>query len=168
MSDAPSSAWAYLPSTATEGGDVWFNKSKGYYDNPVRGNYANATFLHEPGHALVLEHTHEHRVMPANRDSTEYSIMNYNSYAGATESGYTNEMRRHCLLFLPQLQPFSVTSVGKGAAARATPYTATRTCPLPKGRVSLRPKLTRLNLHWRALAGLPFMMASSSKTSRGR
>jgi serralysin len=91
MSDAPSTAWAYLPSTAAEGGDIWFNSSRGYYDSPVKGNYANATFLHELGHALGLEHTHEHYVMPADRDSMEYSIMSYNSYVGATEAGYTNE-----------------------------------------------------------------------------
>ena len=58
-SDRPSTAWAYFPTTAAEGGDAWFNKSSGYYSNPVKGNYAYATFLHELGHALGLEHPHE-------------------------------------------------------------------------------------------------------------
>ncbi len=92
MSDAPSTAWAYLPSTAAEGGDVWFNKSSGYYSNPVKGNYAYATFLHETGHALGLEHAHEAYVMPLDRDSMEYTVMSYRSYVGASlGGGYTNE-----------------------------------------------------------------------------
>jgi serralysin len=92
MSDAPSTAWAYFPSTAAEGGDSWFNKSSGYYSNPVKGNYAYSTLLHEIGHALGLEHTHEVNVMPLDRDSKEYSVMSYRSYVGAsTSGGYTNE-----------------------------------------------------------------------------
>jgi serralysin len=92
MSNAPSTAWAYFPSYAAEGGDAWFNKGSGYYSNPVKGNYAYTTFLHEMGHALGLEHTHEAYVMPVDRDSMEYSLMSYRSYVGASVgSGYTNE-----------------------------------------------------------------------------
>ncbi|MDW9537865.1 protease [Sinorhizobium meliloti] len=91
-SDAPSTAWAYFPSTAAEGGDAWFNKSSGHYSSPVKGNYAYVTFLHETGHALGLEHAHEGNVMPVNRDSMEYTVMSYRSYVGAsTTTGYTNE-----------------------------------------------------------------------------
>uniref|UniRef100_UPI00111C91E9 M10 family metallopeptidase n=1 Tax=Ensifer aridi TaxID=1708715 RepID=UPI00111C91E9 len=91
-SDAPSTAWAYFPSTAAEGGDAWFNKSSGYYGAPVKGNYTYLTFLHEIGHALGLEHAHEGNVMPTNRDSMEYTVMSYRSYVGAsTVTGYTNE-----------------------------------------------------------------------------
>ncbi|WP_324764828.1 M10 family metallopeptidase C-terminal domain-containing protein (plasmid) [Sinorhizobium meliloti] len=91
-SDAPSTAWAYFPSTAAEGGDAWFNKSSGHYSRPVKGNYAYVAFLHETGHALGLEHAHEGNVMPVNRDSMEYTVMSYRSYVGAsTTTGYTNE-----------------------------------------------------------------------------
>lgn len=91
-STVPSTAWAYYPSTAAEGGDAWFGSSKGYYTTPLKGNYASLTFTHELGHALGLEHTHEGNVMPANRDSLEFSVMSYRSYVGAsTTTGYTNE-----------------------------------------------------------------------------
>ncbi|MFC0805128.1 M10 family metallopeptidase [Ensifer sp. P24N7] len=91
-SDAPSTAWAYFPSTAAEGGDAWFNKSSGHYSRPIKGNYAYVSFLHEIGHALGLEHAHDGNVMPVNRDSMEYTVMSYRSYVGAsTTTGYTNE-----------------------------------------------------------------------------
>ncbi|MFL5158883.1 MAG: matrixin, partial [Microvirga sp.] len=38
LSDAPRTAWAYYPSTEAEGGDAWFNQSRGSYSNPVKGN----------------------------------------------------------------------------------------------------------------------------------
>lgn len=91
-SDAPYTAWAYFPNPAEEGGDVWFNRSSGWYSAPVRGNYAYATVLHEIGHTLGLNHAHEYYVMPTNRDSMEYTVMSYRSYINAsTSSGYTNE-----------------------------------------------------------------------------
>lgn len=91
MSDKTGSAWAYLPSTAAEGGDVWFNSSNGYFTSPVKGNYAFMVFLHELGHALGLEHPHEN-AMPQDRDALEYTVMSYRSYAGgSTSAGYTNE-----------------------------------------------------------------------------
>lgn len=92
MSDEPSTAWAYYPSTAPEGGDAWFNNKSGWYDSPVKGNYANSTFLHEIGHSLGLEHPQTGNVMPLDRDSLEYSVMSYRSYIGASlTGGYTNE-----------------------------------------------------------------------------
>lgn len=92
LSDAPGTAWAYFPNPAPEGGDVWFNNSSGYYDNPAPGNYAYAIFLHEVGHSLGLEHAHEGNVMPESRDSMEYTVMSYRSYVGgSTTGGYVNE-----------------------------------------------------------------------------
>lgn len=92
MSDKPSTAWAYYPSTTEEGGDAWFNNSSGWYDNPVKGNYAHSTFLHEIGHALGLEHPQDGNVMPLDRDSLEYTVMSYRSFIGGSlTGGYTNE-----------------------------------------------------------------------------
>jgi len=94
-SDAPSTAWAYYPSTNVAGGDAWFNNSKNWYDVPAKGNYAWLTMLHETGHALGLKHPHEASgsfgAMPTDRDSLEYTVMSYRSYVGAsTTTGYTN------------------------------------------------------------------------------
>jgi serralysin len=92
LTDKVGTAWAYYPSTRAEGGDIWFNKSNGYYTSPQKGNYAFTTFLHEVGHALGLEHAHEGRPMPTARDTMEYTVMSYRSHAGAsTSGGYTNE-----------------------------------------------------------------------------
>jgi serralysin len=94
-SDKPGTAWAYYPTTAAEGGDAWFNNTKGYYDNPVLGTYAYVSFIHELGHALGLKHPQDTSgsfgVMPLDKDSLEYTVMSYRSYIGAsTTSGYTN------------------------------------------------------------------------------
>ncbi len=94
-SDKPSTAWSYYPTTAAEGGDAWFNNTKGYYDNPVLGNYAYASFIHELGHAMGLKHPHEvsgsFGAMPVDKDSLEYSVMSYRSYIGQSISGsYVN------------------------------------------------------------------------------
>ena len=41
------------------GGDVWVNTSSSSYLNPVLGNYAWLTIIHETGHTLGLKHPHE-------------------------------------------------------------------------------------------------------------
>ena len=85
MSNLPSTAWAYYPGqdNAPYGGDAWFNKSD--YNDPVVGNYAYYTFLHEIGHTLGLEHPHENKdndVMSLSVDALKYSIMSYRDYVG--------------------------------------------------------------------------------------
>jgi serralysin len=95
QSDAPSTAWGYYPSPIPEGGDVWVSNASGWYDNPIKGSYGYATFIHETGHALGLKHPHEIEgafgAMPLARDTLEYTVMSYRSYAGASSTtGYTN------------------------------------------------------------------------------
>ena len=79
---------------SAQGGDAWFNNSTNRYDNPVMGNYAWLTMMHEIGHALGLKHPHEasgsFAAMPADRDFLEYTVMSYRSDVGAGTGGYTN------------------------------------------------------------------------------
>ncbi len=92
-SDAPGTAWGYYPTTSAAGGDMWFNNSKNWYDNPLTGTYGYLTIMHETGHALGLKHAHEasggFSAMPLNQDSLEYSVMSYRSYVGGPATGYT-------------------------------------------------------------------------------
>ena len=93
-SDTPPTAWAYYPSTGDQGGDLWFGRDFDY-TNPVAGNYAWTTMLHEVGHALGLKHGHESEgsfpALPSSTDSMEYSIMTYRSNVGGPVDGYRNE-----------------------------------------------------------------------------
>jgi hypothetical protein len=92
--DATSTAWAYYPGVAQTAGDVWFNNSKNWYENPVQGNYAYYTVLHEIGHAMGLKHPHTNSAtfgtVPLDRDAIEYTVMSYRSYVGAGTNGLTN------------------------------------------------------------------------------
>jgi serralysin len=85
-SNTPATAWSYYPSTSALGGDMWFNNSSHYYDNPIKGNYAYEILIHETGHAMGLKHPQDSMgsfgVMPADHDSVEYTVMSYRSYVG--------------------------------------------------------------------------------------
>ena len=92
--DKYTTGFGYYPSTAAEGGDAWFGNSSNYFTNPVKGNYAYFTMIHEIGHTLGLKHAHEAMgsfgVMPSDRDATEFTVMSYRSYVGASTAYYTN------------------------------------------------------------------------------
>lgn len=94
-SNLPETAYAYTPYHDEAAGDVWFNSTSRNYDDPVRGNYAYFTFLHEIGHALGLKHPHEPESfgnMPLDKDHLSFTVMSYRSYANMDidEGGYTN------------------------------------------------------------------------------
>lgn len=99
-SSDPTTAYAYYPSSSIYGGDTFFGN---YYDssiytlkNPVAGNYAWHTMLHELGHSLGLKHGQEtggpaNVALPTAWDSIEFSVMTYRSYVGAPLTGYSYE-----------------------------------------------------------------------------
>lgn len=81
-------AYAYYPSASEYGGDVWLNPTD--HNNPLKGTYSYATFMHEIGHAMGLDHGQDGLgSLPTNHDSLEYSVMTYRSFVGANLSGYT-------------------------------------------------------------------------------
>lgn len=97
-STIPDTAWAYYPSSADSGGDVWFGLDKPYFSKLVSGSssyigsYEYATALHEIGHALGLKHPHQGTTtVPAAYDGLEYTVMSYRSYLGGPTGFYTAE-----------------------------------------------------------------------------
>lgn len=104
-SEANPTAYAYYPSNSTKGGDVWYGTDYPQYQNPVKGQYAWATVIHELGHALGLKHGHEtggpsNTAMQTAFDQMAYSVMTYRSYVGAPLTGYTNETNSYAQTFM--------------------------------------------------------------------
>ncbi|WP_025037559.1 M10 family metallopeptidase C-terminal domain-containing protein [Bradyrhizobium sp. DOA9] len=89
-------AYAYYPGNYASGGDIWFGNQYNFSLAKL-GNYYFTTALHELGHALGLKHSQEaggpgNVAVPSAHDSSEYTVMSYRSYVGAsTTGGYTNE-----------------------------------------------------------------------------
>jgi serralysin len=80
---APTS-FAYSPGNGTPAGDVWYGNIRDM--DPTRASYVFDSILHEIGHAMGLKHGQDddgtHGTLPADHDSTEWSIMDYHSYVG--------------------------------------------------------------------------------------
>ncbi|WP_459584005.1 M10 family metallopeptidase C-terminal domain-containing protein, partial [Bradyrhizobium diazoefficiens] len=89
-------AYAYYPGNYAPGGDVWFGTQYNFSLAKL-GNYYFTTALHELGHAVGLKHSQEaggpaNVAVPSAHDDSEYTVMSYRSYVGAsTTGGYTNE-----------------------------------------------------------------------------
>ena len=85
-SSSPPTSYAFYPSTAPDGGDVFYG---GTGQHPVMGNFdSGQATLHEIGHSLGLKHGQDNNtygVMNANRLDIEFSLMNYPNYIGSTE-----------------------------------------------------------------------------------
>lgn len=94
-SAANPTSYAYYPSNAVAGGDVWFGTSYNYAAAAL-GNYFFVTAIHEFGHSLGLKHSQETGgvsgvAVPAAHDYLAYTVMSYRSYMNGPLTGYTNE-----------------------------------------------------------------------------
>ncbi|MET3997028.1 serralysin [Bradyrhizobium sp. S3.9.2] len=96
QSSKPATSYAYYPGDYAAGGDVWFGTQYDYSLAKL-GNYYFTTAMHELGHALGLKHSQEtggpaNVAVPSAHDDSEYTIMSYRSYVGAsTTAGSSNE-----------------------------------------------------------------------------
>ncbi|HEX8258316.1 MAG TPA: M10 family metallopeptidase [Allosphingosinicella sp.] len=109
MTDSTPVASAIGPGLGADSGGSIYHNSSGRFDNPVLGSHAFATFLHETGHALGLKHGHQPPAMSAEHDSTEFSIMTYRAYVGATpglrqeEYGYAQSFMMYDIAALQEV-----------------------------------------------------------------
>ena len=111
-------SYAYYPASVPAGGDIWIGTAYAY-SQAALGNYYFATALHELGHALGLKHSQETGgvsdvSVPTAHDNSEYTVMSYRSYVGASLNGYTSEV----LWLFPDLH--GERYVVKPPATRAT------------------------------------------------
>jgi serralysin len=96
---AQPTAYAYYPSAAVQGGDVWMGTqmASSVNTNPLLGNYDYLTQLHEIGHSLGLKHSQDLGgvggvAVTSAHDAMEYTVMSYRSYvADPLIGGYSNE-----------------------------------------------------------------------------
>jgi serralysin len=118
LTDAVDTAQAYFPGPWAEAGDVWIGKI--YHSNPVPGNYAYLTFLHEIGHAIGLDHPHE-VAWWTHLDSIKYTVMSYRDFIGDNLDGYESS-------FFPTTPMlYDIWSIQQlyGANASSNPFTQT-------------------------------------------
>ncbi|MBL8555073.1 MAG: matrixin family metalloprotease [Phenylobacterium sp.] len=87
-SDGDPAAYAYRPPDAggfraAFHGDIWVDDD--YKDDTADfGDFLYATFLHELGHALGLKHPFDGARLPAEFDTTRYTVMSYTDFADSS------------------------------------------------------------------------------------
>ncbi|MDR6916417.1 Ca2+-binding RTX toxin-like protein [Pseudomonas sp. 3296] len=83
LMDNQTAAWAYFPTNAPSGGDVWIGPQTND-PNPFKGTYDYMTFGHEIGHALGLKHPFDvsstnTTLLDTALDDVHFTVMSYNN-----------------------------------------------------------------------------------------
>ncbi len=82
-------AWAYVPGSETEAGDIWLDINSGGTYLP--GSFGYQTYLHEIGHALGLAHpfdanTDNGAVLTGAENTTQYTVMAEKDHTGVGDT----------------------------------------------------------------------------------
>ena len=84
--------WSFGVNGGVSGGDVWIPANSWFLSVSGPGSFGFEDLLHETGHSLGLKHTFaasvQFGVTPADRDSTEFSVMSYRHYLGGDDEDY--------------------------------------------------------------------------------
>jgi serralysin len=92
MAGLPTGGIGMYPGIIQRGGDAWFNVDQMRFDDVRIGDSDYWIALHELGHTVGLKHAHANDrpgptmdVLPADKDSFEFSVMTYHHYIDAPD-----------------------------------------------------------------------------------
>lgn len=80
---AGAGGYGFYPSGNRKGtidGDIFINSHYSSQLKATAGKFGHMSLMHEFGHALGLEHSHEGNVLPRSEDSRQFTVESYNSH----------------------------------------------------------------------------------------
>ena len=117
------SAYANMPDTSPEGGDIWFNLNAPSHSEIGLAQAGFRTILHEIGHALGISHPGNYNAAPGvtityennaeyYQDSYQYTIMSYfaSSNTGAVRTGFAATPLAHDIAAIQSIYGANMTT----------------------------------------------------------